>query len=106
MRKRSKSRTGKETRRRIRLQLEELESRDLPSSTLPTLSVDPNSYAANDIIVRWENGGPTQTPLSTGAMPLGNSTYDIQLAAGVTVTQAVNYYSHSQESPSRSPIMS
>jgi subtilisin family serine protease len=93
MRKRFISRTGKQTLRRVRLQLEELESRELPSSTLPNLSIDPNSFAANDIIVRWQSGGPTQNALTTGAVPLGNNTYDILLAKGVTALQAVSYYS-------------
>ena len=57
------------------------------------LSIDSGPEATDHIIVRWLAGTPVSTPLSTGDVSIGNNTYDVDLAAGVTVTQAVNYYS-------------
>jgi subtilisin family serine protease/subtilisin-like proprotein convertase family protein len=82
--------------RRVRLFLETLEGRDLPSSTLPTidgLTTDSQSYSSNDILVRWLNNTPAETALDTGMTSLQNGLYSVALKSGVSVSQAVAYYS-------------
>jgi subtilisin family serine protease len=79
--------------RRARLRLEELEAREVPSTSPAGSAIDSGSYSSNDILVRWQNNAPVSTPLSTGYQALGNDTYDVKLAPGTTVSQAVAYYS-------------
>ncbi len=67
--------------------------REVPSVTAPSGGSDAGSFAQDHILVRWLDGSAVSTPLSTGVQALGNGTYDVDLAPGVTVTQAVSYYS-------------
>jgi len=82
----------KEIYRRIRLQLEELETRDVPSSTIADATIDPTQFAADHVLVRWQNDMPVDTALDTGWESLGNNTYSVSLESGITVSQAIDYY--------------
>jgi len=86
------STTAKRAFRRIRLNLEELESRDVPSSALPEFTIDHSNFAADHILVRWLDDVPVDSTLSDGREALGNNTYAIDLADGVGIEQAIEYY--------------
>lgn len=92
MSKRSKNQGGKGALRRARLQIEELEAREVPSVSSLSGGIDANPFAQDHIVVRWLDGSAVSTPLSSGVQSLGNGTYDVNLAPGVTVTQAIDYY--------------
>src|SRR5437016_274852 len=78
MPKRSKKRGGKGAIRRARLQIEELEAREVPSVSAPG-GIDASPFAQDHIVVRWLDGPGVNTPLSTGVQALGNGTYDVNL---------------------------
>jgi subtilisin family serine protease len=79
--------------RRARLNLEILEARDLPSA-LPPVIAEAGSYASDHILVRWLDGNPQSSNLTAGAESLGNNTWSLKLQQGVSVADAVTYYSH------------
>jgi serine protease len=79
-------------RSRARLDLEQLEVRDVPSSTAGEFITSSSNYSAGDILVRWLNNSPVNTNLSTGYSALGNNTYSVALNSGVSVASAVAYY--------------
>jgi len=83
---------SREVFRRIRLHLEELETRDVPSSTLADTTIDPTQFATDHVLVRWVNDTPVDTALDTGWESLGNGTYSVALESGVSVSQAIDYY--------------
>jgi subtilisin family serine protease len=74
-----------------RLKLEELESRSVPS-TVNEFAAQTGGYVENEIIVQFDSA-PVNTPLSSSLQDIGNSTYDVYLQSGVSVSQAVSYYS-------------
>lgn len=85
--------SSKDAFRRVRLALESLEQRDLPSSTLLTVdapAADSSDYANDHILVRWlDNASSTAAP--EGSTYLGNNTWSIRVDGSVTDTVA--YYS-------------
>ena len=64
----------------------------MPSSA-GDVAVQTGQYAQNQIIVQWSDAQPVNTSLSTSIQAIGNNTYDVYLQSGVTVSQAVAYYS-------------
>jgi subtilisin family serine protease len=80
--------------RRARLNLEILEARDLPSSSLPPVVAEAGSFASDHILVRWLDGNPPSSNLTAGAESLGNNTWALKLQQGVSVADAVAYYVH------------
>lgn len=78
--------------RRVRLQLEELEARDLPSSAALVGPSEEGSFATDRILVRWVDDAPVAAPFVTATDALGNNTYSIQLADGVSVSDALAWY--------------
>src|SRR5258707_6770681 len=86
-------RAKKEVFRHVRLALECLEERDMPSSTLPALdtSATNTDYAAEHILVRWLDNASAAAPAESSY--LGNNTWSVRLQAGSSVADTVAYYS-------------
>ncbi|MCE9533135.1 MAG: S8 family serine peptidase [Planctomycetes bacterium] len=78
--------------RQVRLQYDELEARDVPSAALPDITIDHDQYATDHILVRWLDDQPVQSNFSAGLEDLGNNTYSVRLADGVSVADAIDYY--------------
>jgi subtilisin family serine protease/subtilisin-like proprotein convertase family protein len=92
---RNRLETKKNTPRRT-LRIEELESRNLMSATLPAgtvsledLSIDTRTYNDDYVLVRFNTDAPTE---SATHLDLGNGLFRIDIAEGQTVAQAVSYY--------------
>src|SRR5262249_45698610 len=74
-----------------RLQIERLEDRWLPSGVAAASPAI--GYASDHILVRFKTSiAPAAAPWSTGLTSLGGGVYEVSLAAGVSVTQAVAAY--------------
>jgi serine protease len=71
--------------RYVRLNLEMLEGREMPSAAV-------GDVAADHVLVRWFDGAPTAGPVASGFTDLGNNTYSVSLARGVSVANALAYY--------------
>ncbi len=82
------SRTRSGAFRDVKLNLEELESRELLSGTV----LEAGTYAADRVLVRWLNNSPVTAPFATSMQSLGNNTYSVQLQSGVSVEDALAWY--------------
>jgi serine protease len=69
----------------VRLNLELLEGREVPSAAV-------GDIAADHVLVRWFDGAPAAGPVASGFTDLGNHTYSVSLAQGVSVATALAYY--------------
>ena len=76
------------TFRNVKLNLEELESRELLSSVVASA----DSLATDRILVRWLNDAPVEAPFAEDTQALGNNTYAIQIESSVAITDALAWY--------------
>ncbi len=75
--------------RSFRPQVEQLEAREMPSVS----PIDAGAFASDQILVRWTNDMAATSPLASDLQAIGNNTYDVHLRGGISVSEAVSYYS-------------
>lgn len=76
-------------RRRIALSVQQLEGRDQPSTN--SVLVDPTTYAADHIIVKWTDGQFHKTNVTTTGEALGDGQYKVKLAEYTSAETAVAF---------------
>jgi subtilisin family serine protease len=86
------ARATSRTFRNVQLNLETLESREMPSSTVLDALTNSASYTSDRILVRWLNDSPVESPYAQDSHLLGGGTYSVDLKSGVSVSDALAWY--------------
>lgn len=77
--------------REVRLRFEALEAREVPALVgFEQLAIDPSTYDANHILVKWNDGISHSTNFSQSAEKLGNGLFRLTLKPNVSVAVAVS----------------